>query len=269
MYRRMNSEAKKVVVPSVRLTIDGCQAVGGITHSRHLDESHQLWHTLPRYQPREAEMETDLHDRLRAYVTNLCAIEDSALRELRANAEAAGLPSIQLKPDEAKLLQFLIKAVGARRVVELGTLGGYSGTWIARALPADGRLITLELDSRHAEVARRNFAHTGVAQRVEIRVGLANDTLKTLSKEGPFDAVFIDADKPGYPTYLDWALNNVRAGGLIAAHNAFRQGDILDSQSKDASSAAIRQFNETLAHSPRVLSTIIQVGDGMAVAIVL
>jgi caffeoyl-CoA O-methyltransferase len=214
-------------------------------------------------------MEIDLHEKLRAYVTNLFAVEDSALRELRAQTEAAGLPSIQLKPDEAKLLQFLIKAVGARRVVELGTLGGYSGTWIARALPADGRLISLELDSYHAEVARRNFTHTGVAQRVQVRLGLANDTLKTLSREGPFDAVFIDADKPGYPAYLDWALNNVRPGGLIAAHNAFRHGDILDSQSKDESAVAMRRFNDTLAHSSRVLSTIIQVGDGMAVAIVL
>ena len=214
-------------------------------------------------------METDLHDPLRAYVTNLFAVEDSALQTARAHAAAAGLPAIQIKPDEAKLLQFLIKAVGARRVVEIGTLGGYSGIWIARALPADGRLITLEIEPRHAEVARRNFSQAGVADRVQIRVGPAQASLKALAAEGPFDAVFIDADKPGYPTYLDWALSNVHSGGLIAAHNAFRHGGVLDAASTDGKVTATRQFNATLARNPKVLATIIQVGDGMAAAIVL
>ena len=225
--------------------------------------------SVPLYSIKEARVDIDLHERLRAYVTDLFALEDSALQAARANAVAAGLPAIQIKPDEAKLLQFLIKAVGARRVVEIGTLGGYSGTWIARGLPADGQLITLEIEPRHAEVARRNFARAGVADRVQIRVGPAPASLKALAVEGPFDAAFIDADKPGYPAYLDWALSNVRTGGLIAAHNAFRHGGVLDATSTDEKVTATRQFNATLARSPQVLATIIQVGDGMAAAIVL
>jgi caffeoyl-CoA O-methyltransferase len=213
--------------------------------------------------------EIDLHAGLRAAVTGLFAAEDDALQQARANAEAAGLPSIQLRPDEAKLLQVLIKAVGARRVVEIGTLGGYSGTWIARALPADGRLVTLELDPHHAEVARRNFALAGVADRVEIRVGPAADSLKVLAAAGPFDAVFIDADRPNYPAYFEWALDNVRHGGLVAAHNAFRHGDILNAESTDEGTAGVRRLTQMLAQSSRVLSTVIQVGDGMAVAVVL
>jgi predicted O-methyltransferase YrrM len=214
-------------------------------------------------------VETDLHGPLRTYVTDLFAVEDGALQSARASAAAAGLPAIQVKPDEAKLLQFLIKAVGARRVVEIGTLGGYSGIWIARALPADGQLITLEIEPCHAEVARRNLARADVADRVQIRVGPAQASLKALATEGPFDAVFIDADKPGYPAYLDWALSNVHPGGLIAAHNAFRHGGVLDPTSTDEKVIATRQFNATLARNPKVLATIIQVGDGMAAAIVL
>lgn len=214
-------------------------------------------------------MDDNLYDSLRSYVTDLFAVEDAVLRHVRANTEAAGLPTIHIKPDEAKLLQFLIKAVGARRVVELGTLGGYSGVWITRALPPDGKLITLEIDPARAELAQRNFAQAGLADRVEIRVGAAQDSLKTLAGEGPFDTVFIDADKPNYPAYLEWALDNVRPGGLIAAHNAFRHGGILDAETTDEGTLAMRQFNATLAHTPRVLATIIQVGDGMAVGIVL
>ncbi len=214
-------------------------------------------------------MDVDEHDQLCDYVKGLFAVEDDVLRAICANAQAAGLPDIGIDPDEARLLQLLIKAVGALRVVEIGTLGGYSGTWIARALPKGGRLITLELELHHAEVAQRNFALAGVADRVQVRIGPAVDSLKALVAQGPFDAVFIDADKPHYPNYLEWALANVRPGGLIAAHNAFRHGDVLEAEPADEGSRAVKRFNELLARSPRVLATIIQVGDGMAAGIVL
>jgi caffeoyl-CoA O-methyltransferase len=211
---------------------------------------------------------TVYNDALAHYITENFARPDPELEHVLAAIPAKGLPAITVKPEEGRFLQFLVRASGARRVVEIGTLGGYSGIWIARGLPADGRLITLEKEPRHAEVAREHFALAGVADKVEIRMGEAQHSLPALSAEGPFDFCFIDADKRGYGDYLDWALNNVRSGGVIAAHNAFRHGAILDDQDGSEDSRTIRAVNQRFASDPRLVSTIFPAGDGTVVGVV-
>lgn len=213
-------------------------------------------------------MESVRQEDLNRYVRDLFAQEDEALRAIRFESESEGLPQIHINPEDGRILQVLLTAVGAKRVVEIGTLAGYSGTWIARALPADGQLITLEKDPEHAEFARRSFERAGVADRVDIRVGNAHDLLKKLGAEGPFDAVFIDANKDSYPRYLEWSINHVRPGGLILAHNAFWSGRVLEPSNEGESRLlAIRFFNHQLAEHPRLMGTIIPVGDGLAVAV--
>ncbi|MFP3853319.1 MAG: O-methyltransferase, partial [Anaerolineales bacterium] len=171
-------------------------------------------------------------------------------------------------PEEAAFLHFLVAATGAKKVVEVGTLGGYSGIWIARALPADGRLITLEVDEKHARVASENFEKAGVANKVEVRVGDAHQMLPDLEARGPFDFVFIDANKDGYPAYLEWALSNLELGGVVAAHNAFAfGGKIINEDPIDKSVEIMRRFNQQLAQDPRLVATIFPAGDGMAVAV--
>ena len=188
-------------------------------------------------------------------------------------SDAAGLPTIAVSAPYGKLIHLLARAVRARKILEIGTLGGYSGMWLASALPNDGKLITLELDQRHAEVARSSFARAGLAERVEVRVGPAQETLPTLRSEAPFDLVFIDADKPGYPTYIDWSLRLSRPGTLILADNVVRSGRILDASSGDANVQGIRTFLDAVAKEPRLSATVIQtVGakgyDGLAIALV-
>lgn len=208
-------------------------------------------------------------------------IEDQLLpsdRELQAVLEGsseAGLPSIQVSPPQGKLLNLLARALGARAILELGTLGGYSSLWMARALPPDGRLLTLEADPAHAEVARANLAGAGVADRVEIRLGPALETLPKLLAEGsgPFDLVFIDADKVGYADYLAWAHRLSRVGSLIVADNVIRGGSVVDPTSDDEASLGIRRFYQALASSPGLSATAIQtVGakgyDGLAFILV-
>jgi caffeoyl-CoA O-methyltransferase len=164
-------------------------------------------------------------------------------------------------------LQFLVRACGAVRALEVGTLGGYSGIWIARGLVPDGKLITLEKEPAHAEVARQHFTSAGVTDRVEIRVGNAHLLLQELASEGPFDFVFIDAEKPGYPAYFDWALEHTRLGGVIAAHNAFRGGSVAGERADDDFSETMRDFNRRVAAEPRVISTIYPAGDGTLLAV--
>ena len=154
-------------------------------------------------------------------------------------------------------------------VVEIGTLGGYSGIWLARGLPANGRLITLEKEPQHAQVAREHFALAGLEAKVDLRLGDANELLPALAAEGPFDFCFIDADKLGYSAYLDWALANIHPGGLIAAHNAFRGGALLDPKDKSPEAGFMRTFNQRFATEPRLLSTIYPAGDGMLIGVVL
>ena len=208
-------------------------------------------------------------DRYSDYITSQFARPDAVLQQVLAAMPARGLPAITIKPEEGRFLQFLVRANGARRVVEIGTLGGYSGIWLARGLPDDGRLITLEKEPFHAEVAREHFALAGLAGKVDLRLGEARDTLPRLADEGPFDFCFIDADKLGYGDYLDWALANVRPGGIVAAHNAFRQGAVLDDADQTPETQFLRSFNQRFAAEPRLLSTIYPAGDGMLIGVVL
>jgi predicted O-methyltransferase YrrM len=209
------------------------------------------------------------------YITDLLVPSDPALdAALRASA-AAGLPPINVAPNQGKLLMLLAQAQGARNILEIGTLGGYSTIWLARALPADGRLITLEFDPKHAEVARANIERAGLADVVEVRLGRALDTLKQLAAEnrGPFDLIFIDADKSGYPDYFPWALKLSRPGSMIIADNVVRNGAVIDADSSDPNVQGMRRFNELLAAEPRVSATVIQtVGskgyDGFAIVLV-
>lgn len=201
------------------------------------------------------------------YISELFVAEDETLSWTRQDSQAKGLPTINVKPEEGRFLQFLVHACGARRAVEIGTLGGYSGTWIARGLAKEGKLITLEKDAYHAQVARDHFARTGVADRVEVRVGDAHQLLQQLTPEGPFDFIFIDAEKVGYPDYFEWAIANLRAGGVVTAHNAFRGGNILDANTKDEANQAMRAFNQKVAQNQSLISTIYPAGDGTLIAV--
>jgi predicted O-methyltransferase YrrM len=193
-----------------------------------------------------------------------------------AASSAAGLPEINVAPNQGKLLQLLAQSHGARSILEIGTLGGYSTIWLARALPADGKLVTLEFEPKHAEVARANFARAGLGGKIELRLGKASDHLAQLVAEGrgPFDFIFIDADKESYPDYLAWALKLSRRGTLIIADNVVRKGEVADASSEDPRVQGARRFNELLAAEPRVSATILQtVGskgyDGFALALVI
>jgi predicted O-methyltransferase YrrM len=210
------------------------------------------------------------------YITDLFVSPDNALDAALAASAAAGLPSINVSPNQGKLLHLLARLQGARRILEIGTLGAYSTIWLARAIPNDGRLITLEANAQHAEVARANVARAGLSSIVDVILGPALQTLPRLAAEnrGPFDLIFIDADKPSTAEYFAWALSLSRSGSLIIVDNVIRDGAVIDSASSDASVQGIRRFNEALAAEPRVMATAIQtVGskgyDGFAMAVVV
>ena len=209
------------------------------------------------------------------YITQLFVQSDPIMQETLAASETAGLPSISVAPNEGKLLMLLAQLCGARNILEIGTLGGYSTIWLARGMVSGGSLITLEANPKHAEVARLNIARAGFTDRAEVRVGPARDTLSQLASEGRslFDLIFIDADKESYPEYLAWALKLARPGALIIADNVIRDGKILDPADTDPRVQGARRFNQLLAEEPRVKATVIQtVGgkghDGIAIAIV-
>lgn len=201
---------------------------------------------------------------------------DPALDAALAASEAAGLPRIGVAPNQGKLLQLLARVRGARRILEIGTLGGYSTIWLARALPSDGRLITLEAEPKHAEVARRTIAEAGLADLVEVRLGPALETLPKLAAEGagPFDLVFIDADKPANADYFAWAIEFSRPGSLIIVDNVVRGGRVVDAgDDDDPSVLGVRRLNDLIASEPRVSATALQtVGrkghDGLVLALV-
>jgi len=211
---------------------------------------------------------------------HLLTPEETALDAALRASDAAGLPPIAVTPNQGKLLELLARVQGAHTILELGTLGGYSTIWLARALPAGGRLVTLEAEPRYAEVARANIADAGYGDVVELRVGRALETLSQLVAEGagPFDLIFIDADKANNPGYFEWSLELSRPGTLVVTDNVVRDGLILDPDADDPSGGnatirGVRAFYEMLAAEPRVSATAIQtVGakgyDGFALAIV-
>ncbi|MFG3345113.1 O-methyltransferase [Streptomyces sp. NPDC048018] len=207
------------------------------------------------------------------YFTDLLAPADDALTAALADSTAAGLPEIAVAPNQGKLLHLLVATQGARNVLEIGTLGGYSTIWLARALPADGRLITLEYDPKHADVARGNLARAGLDKIVEVRVGAALDTLPLLEQEGagPFDFVFIDADKVNNPHYVSWALKLSRPGALIVVDNVGRAGKVATPHPEDPAVTGTREMVELVAREPRLDATAFQVVgtkgyDGLLIA---
>src|SRR5262245_24838584 len=210
------------------------------------------------------------------YISDKLLSPDPSLEAALKASTDAGLPAISVSAPQGKLLHLLALSHSARTILEIGTLGGYSTIWLARALPADGRLVTLEYEPKHAEVARANFVQAGVAERIELRVGAALETLPHLAaeKRGPFDFIFIDADKENYPGYWGWALKLSRPGTLIIADNVVRKGEVIDPNSIDPKVQAVRRLHELIAAERRVRATTIQtVGgkgyDGFTLAVVV
>jgi predicted O-methyltransferase YrrM len=210
-----------------------------------------------------------------SYIADLFIAPDFALEAALDASKAAGLPAISVSPAQGKLLHLLARVQGAHSILELGTLGGYSTIWLARALPPEGHLLSLEVDPTRAELARANVARAGLTSVVEVRLGRAEDTLQQLVIEGrePFDLIFIDADKTGYAEYLKWSLQLARPGTLIIADNVVRKGAVADPASTDDNVQGIRKFNQLLAAEKRVTTTVIQtVGskgyDGLALILV-
>ena len=194
------------------------------------------------------------------YINSLVVPSDPALDAAVEASTKAELPAIAVTPSQGKLLHILARLVAARRILEIGTLGGYSTIWLARALPADGQLFTLEIDAKHAEVARRNVERAGLAKKVELRLGPALDSLKRLAAEkaGPFDLFFIDADKENIPDYFTWSLKLAHSGSVIVVDNVVRKGAVTESKSKDPDVQGVRRLNEMLAKESRVTATTIQ-----------
>jgi predicted O-methyltransferase YrrM len=218
---------------------------------------------------------SSIFEEVDGYISNLFGDEDEALRKTVQAIKEEKIPQISVSANQGKFLQLLAKLSNAKRILEIGTLAGYSTIWMARALPEGGKLISLELDQHHADVARKNISFAGLSDIVEIRVGKAMDSLAQLVNEnaGPFDMIFIDADKPPYKEYFEWSLKLSRPGTLIIADNVIRDGRVLQKESPDEMSAGAKRFNEALAANKAVTATIIQtVGtkehDGMAIAVV-
>jgi predicted O-methyltransferase YrrM len=210
-----------------------------------------------------------------AYICERLAPPDDALEAALHASDAAGLPHIQVAPNQGKLLQLLARMQNARKILEIGTLGGYSTIWLGRALPPDGRMVTLEADPHHAAVAKANLARAGLAAQVEVRVGRAIDTLPQLAQEGlaPFDLIFIDADKPSNPDYLEWSLKLSRPGTVIICDNVVRDGAVVNAQTQDRTIVGVRRYFDLVSQNPRLSATAIQtVGskgyDGFSLAVV-
>lgn len=207
------------------------------------------------------------------YIADLFDDEDDCLKATEQSIIDSGIPQISISPNQGKFLQLLATLRGAKKILEVGTLAGYSTIWLARALPADGKLVTIELEPKHADVAKANFKRCGVADKIDQRLGKAMDILPTLKNEGPFDFIFIDADKEPYMEYFQEALKLSGPGTLIIADNVIRQGKILLEQSPDEMVEGVKRFNKYLSQCKEVSATIFQtVGskehDGMAIAIV-
>jgi len=220
-------------------------------------------------------MDQHLFEATDQYISDLFIKPDAALDAAEQSHKLENIPLISVSPNLGKLLHLFAKLVHAKKILEVGTLAGYSTIWMAKALPADGKLISLEIDPHHADVARKNIDLAGLSSKVEVRVGKAMDSLSRLAEEnaGPFDMIFIDADKPPYTEYFEWALKLSRPGTLIIADNVIREGKVLDPNHTDPMVKGAQRFNQALAASTHVSATILQtVGvkeyDGMAIAIV-
>jgi predicted O-methyltransferase YrrM len=220
-------------------------------------------------------MDDSLWTAVDRYLSDALVETDPVLDAALTASDAAGLPAISVTPNQGKLLHLLARVLGARRILEIGTLGGYSTIWLARALPAGGRLVTLEADERHAAVARENLKRAGMTEQVELRLGLAADSLAQLlaQRAAPFDLTFIDADKENTAAYFDFAVRLSRPGSLIVVDNVVRGGKVLDADSRDASVQGIRRFLDAIQSDRRVTATAVQtVGskghDGFVLALV-
>jgi caffeoyl-CoA O-methyltransferase len=220
-------------------------------------------------------MDQKIFETVDKYISDLFIPPDEALTAAEQSHRLENLPPINVSPNLGKLLYLLAKLSNAKKILEVGTLAGYSTIWMARALPENGRLITLEIDPHHAEVAKKNIDRAGLSSKVDIRIGKAIDLLPQLIQEkmGPFDMIFIDADKPPYTEYFEWALKLSRPGTLIIADNVIRDGKVLDQKNNDPMVKGAQRFNKALAENRKVSATILQtIGvkeyDGMAIAIV-
>jgi len=220
-------------------------------------------------------METEIFEKVDAYISNLLAPEDKALTDTTKSLDTEGLPHISVSANQGKFLQVMALLCNATKILELGTLSGYSTIWLARALPEGGKLITIEFDEHHAAVAKKNIDNAGLSKIVDVRVGKALDILPEIiaAKEGPFDMIFIDADKPPYAEYFEYALSLSRPGTLIICDNVIREGKVLDNHSPDEKVQGVQRLNEMLGSNKKVTATILQnVGvkehDGMAIAVV-
>ncbi len=217
------------------------------------------------------QQQAKIRHRIEEAITQQFAAEDEGLQYALTAARQAGLPQIQISPIQGKLLQLLATACNAHKILEIGSLGGYSGIWLARALPSNGHLITLEINPIHANLVRTAFAKAGVSDRAEVRVGKALDLLPHLESEAPFDLVFLDADKPPYPQYLEWALRLTRPGSFIVADNCVRSGKAFD-QPEDEAMAGIVEYNKRIASDERLLSLLLAMDDdytdGFAISVV-
>ncbi|MZQ85842.1 methyltransferase [Paenibacillus sp. 5J-6] len=218
---------------------------------------------------------TNTWEKVDQYITERLIPHDTVLEKSLVANQHAGLPAYDVSPTQGKFLNLLAQMKGAKRILEIGTLGGYSTIWLARALPSDGKLVTLELDPVHAQVATANIAHAQLSELVELRVGDALEQLAQLDDEGvePFDLIFIDADKPNNPNYLKWALHFSQPGTVIIGDNVIRDGEVINEGSQDPRVQGVRQFYDLLAEEPRISATAIQtVGskgyDGFVLGIV-
>lgn len=219
-------------------------------------------------------MNTAIFEQVDQYISSLLAPEDEILRETISSLDEEGLPQHSISPNQGKFLQVMMGLCNAKNILELGTLGGYSTIWLARALPKDGKIITLEVDSHHAAVAAKNIARAGLTDKVDLKVGKALDILPSLIESNlVFDMIFIDADKPPYTEYFEYALQLSRPGTLIICDNVIREGKVLDKDSGDEKVLGVQRFNEMLSKNKNVTATILHTAgikeyDGMAIAVV-
>ena len=213
-----------------------------------------------------SERSTPVTDTLFDYVAERTTREDRFLAELRVAAEAAGLPRIWISPEQGSFMQILLQAARVREMVEVGTLGGYSAIWMARALPSGGRLRTIEVEPKHADFAERWIARSDVAERIALLRGKAIDVLPGIAT-GSADALFLDADRPSYPRYLPECLRIVRPGGLVLVDNAFANGRVADPAATEGTVPAMREFNDLVTRTPELRAVIVPIGDGLWVAV--